>query len=127
MKKIKCTILTPEKTFYEGEVDLAVVEAHDGTRGFLINHCPMFSALGIGALRLRTGDSTEQFYVEGGIAEIIDNKMIILAESAMNISDLNKSDIQKEMDELVKGASSERVFLHPSYKKIKTKLKLATK
>ncbi len=127
MRKIKCTILTPEKMFYEGEVDFAVVETHDGTRGFLVNHCPMFSALGIGGLKLRNGDSTEQIYVEGGIVEIIDNNMIILAESAMNVFDINKEEIQKEMDELIKEASSDRVFMHPNYKKIKSKLKLATK
>lgn len=126
MSKIKCTILTPEKMFYEGEVDYAVIESHDGGRGFLVNHCPMFTELGIGGLKLRTGDLVEQIYVEGGIAEIRDNKLIVLAESAMNISDLNKDDLQKEMDEIIKESSSDRIFLHPNYKKVKAKLKIAS-
>jgi F0F1-type ATP synthase epsilon subunit len=87
----------------------------------------MFSALGIGGLKLRNGDSVENLYVEGGILEIIENKMIILAESAMNLNDLNKDEIQKEMDEIIKDSSTERIFLHPNYKKVKTKLKLVSK
>ena len=127
MSKIKCTILTPEKLFYEGEVDLAVLEAHDGARGFLTNHCPMFSELGIGEVKLINGDSAEFMVIEGGIVEVKDNKMIILAESAVKKSELNAELIQKQMDELLDGDSSAKIGLHVEGKKLKARLKLALK
>jgi F-type H+-transporting ATPase subunit epsilon len=127
MSKIKCTILTPEKLFYEGELDLAVLEAHDGARGFLTNHCPMFSELGIGEVKLINGDSVENMVIEGGIVEIKDNKMIILAESAFKKSELNADIIQKQMDEMFGGDSNVKIGLHVEGKKLKARLKLALK
>lgn len=127
MGKIKCTILTPEKMIYDGDVDFAVVEAHDGARGFLYNHCPMISELGIGEVKLRIGDSTEYMVVEGGLVEIKDNKMIVLAESAVKKSDLNKDEIQSQLDKISGSTSKEKIDLIIEEKKLKAKLKLVLK
>jgi F-type H+-transporting ATPase subunit epsilon len=58
-RKINCSILTPERTLYEGDVDMAVVQAHDGEMGFLGGHAPLISELGIGEIRLKNANSTE--------------------------------------------------------------------
>jgi len=68
--KLQCTILTPDRILYEGDVHFAVVQAYDGEAGFLYNHAPLVSELGIGEVRLRTGELTEFFTVEGGFVEI---------------------------------------------------------
>jgi F-type H+-transporting ATPase subunit epsilon len=127
MGKIKCTILTPEKMIYEGDVDFAVVEAHDGARGFLYNHCPMISELGIGEVKLRSGESSEFMIIEGGLVEIKDNKMIVLAESAVKKSDLNKDEIQKQLDRIAGESSKERILLGTEERKLKARMKLLLK
>jgi len=91
MKKIACTILTPERNLFDGEIAFAVVDAHNGEMGFLVDHAPLISELGVGEVRLSDGKSTEYFVVEGGIVEIRTNKMIILAEKA---SKLGATDIE---------------------------------
>lgn len=127
MGKIKYTIITPEKIFSEGEADLAVFEAHDGGRGFLFNHCPMFLELGIGEVKMRNGDSTEYMVIDGGILEINNNSMIILAESINCKSELNKDEIQEQLNEMIEKNRGERTELFLEYKKLKARLKLVLK
>ena len=127
MGKIKYTIITPERIFKEGEADFVVLEAHDGGRGFLFNHCPMFLDLGIGEVKFRNGDSTEYMVVEGGILEIIDNRMIILAETVVYKSELNKDEIQNQLNEICEKNMCERIELSVESKKLKARLKLVSR
>src|SRR3990172_1070888 len=101
MKKIACTILTPERNLFDGEIAFAVVDAHNGEMGFLVDHAPLISELGVGEVRLSDGKSTEYFVVEGGIVEIRTNKMIILAEKASKKEELDKRELEIQLHELL--------------------------
>lgn len=96
---LDCTILTPEKLIYQGEAGFAVVQAHNGEMGFLYDHAPLISMLGIGEIRLRNPKSTDYFVIEGGIVEIKNNKLVILAERAFKQSELNAVELQNKIDE----------------------------
>lgn len=98
--KINCTILTPEKILYDGDVDSGIIQAFDGKRGFLHNHAALVAELGIGEVRLKSGGADEFLLIEGGIAEIKANKLIILAENAFSKQDLDKSDIENRLKQL---------------------------
>jgi len=97
---INCSILTPERLIYEGDVGFAVVQAHDGEMGFLYGHSPLISRLGIGEIRLNNPKSVDYLVVEGGVVEIKNNKLIILAEKAFKKSDLSAADLDSKMKEL---------------------------
>jgi len=129
VNKIDRTILTPERVLFEGEVGFAVVQAHDGEMGFLYNHSPLISELGVGEIRLRDEKSTSYFVVEGGAVEIRDNKLIILAENAIPKSELDMVEIEKKMKELaakdVKTYSDEFFFVRAETNKMKVRLKVA--
>ena len=99
-RKIVCNILTPEKLLYEGEVDHAVIQSFNGRMGFLYNHAPLISTLGVGSVRLDTTNSTEQLWVENGIVEVKNNKMIILAETAYKKDDIDKAKLEEELNEV---------------------------
>lgn len=96
---LDCTILTPEKLIYQGEAGFAVVQAHNGEMGFLYDHAPLISMLGIGEIRLRNPKSIDYFVIEGGIVEIKNNKLVILAERAFKQSELNAVELQNKIDE----------------------------
>ena len=49
---LKITVLSPEKTLFEGSVDSVVAPAYDGEVGILPGHAPMMTLLGKGTLRL---------------------------------------------------------------------------
>ncbi len=128
-KKIKCSILTPEKYLYEGEADFAVVQAYDGEMGFLINHTPLITQLGYGEIRLRNGDKTDYLVVEGGLVEIFDNKMNILAENAFTKDELDSDEISKKIREIrenrIDPFSEEGLILSAEEHKLKIRLKVA--
>ena len=130
-RKLNCSILTPERTLYEGDIDFVVVQAHNGEMGFLPGHAPLISELGIGEIRLRDKTSTEYMIVEGGIVEIRDNKLIVLAENALKKEELDKDQLtklNKELDEKqgsLDPFSDERIQLKLEQEKVKARLKIA--
>lgn len=130
-RKIMCNILTPERVLYEGEMNLAVVQIHDGEIGFLSDHTPLVAILGTGEIRLRDRQTTEYFFVDGGLVEIRDNKMVVLAEKALKKSELVKEDIEKgiqtvnnEIDNL-EPYSGKRMTLMLSKQNLKAQLKVS--
>jgi F-type H+-transporting ATPase subunit epsilon len=129
--KLDCSILTPDKQLYEGQIHFAVVQAFDGEIGFLFNHAPFVSELGIGEVRLRTGDQTEYFVVEGGFVEIKENELVLLAESAFKKHELVKDAIEKRMAEISEGWEArpyaERMVLEVELKKMKARLKVVSR
>ncbi|HNW30032.1 MAG TPA: ATP synthase F1 subunit epsilon [Spirochaetota bacterium] len=134
MKKIKCSILTPDRYLYEGEVAFAVVQAHNGEMGFLVDHAPLISELGIGEVRLQDGKTTEYFVVEGGVVEIRDNKLIIIAETASKKDELDKAALEEKLKELkeqkereIKAFSPEWVRFQGEEKRVKARIKVASR
>ena len=69
-KNFICKILTPEKTYFSGPVDMVIVPAHDGELGILKGHAPLVSKLSKGVCRITYKDSTTRFQIEGGILKI---------------------------------------------------------
>ena len=130
-RKIFCSILTPDRVIYERQIDLAVVQAHDGEMGFMYNHAPLVTELGIGEIRLRNNDNTEYIVVEGGIAEIRDNKLIVLTENAFKKEDLSIREIEQRLEELKATTKfrdvEEEMRLETELKKQKARLKVASR
>lgn len=134
MKKIKCSILTPDRYLYEGEIAFAVVQAHNGEMGFLVDHAPLISELGIGEIRLQDGKDTKYFVVEGGVVEVRDNKLIILAETAAKKEELNKQELEDKLKDLreqkereIKAFSPEWMRFQIDEKRIKARIKVASR
>jgi len=78
---VKIEIVTPDSTVYEGEVTLVQLPGLDGSFEVLNNHAPMIAALQKG--RVKVIDSKKEtlfFEVNGGVAEILKNKILVLAE-----------------------------------------------
>jgi F-type H+-transporting ATPase subunit epsilon len=74
-------IITPDKTIYSGEVQLVQLPGLDGLFEILNNHAPMIAALGKGRVKIQEQDKKNQFFeINGGILEVLHNKVLILAE-----------------------------------------------
>ncbi|HOM86607.1 MAG TPA: ATP synthase F1 subunit epsilon [Spirochaetota bacterium] len=129
--KLNCNVLTPERQIYEGQIDFAVVQAYDGEMGFLYNHAPLISELGTGEIRLRNGDATEYFYVDGGFVEIKNNSLIILAQEAAMKGELRADLLEakiKEISALPRPERyAERLTIDIELKKLKARLQIAKK
>ena len=78
---MKIEIITPDKTLFEGTVELVQLPGIDGSFEILNNHAPLISVLGKGKIKVKiNSDQTEFFEVNGGVIEVLKNKILILAE-----------------------------------------------
>ena len=74
-------ILTPDKKVYEGEVSSVTVPGTLGSFEILNNHAPIVSTLEDGKVIIRTGGKGEErFVIKGGVVEVLNNKITLLAE-----------------------------------------------
>ncbi len=93
-------VITPDEVLYKGHVSQVILPGLDGSFGILNSHAPIISALAKGSVRvdqnvsenndkklyngtLNTEHKTENqfnFDIKGGVVEVIDNKILVLAE-----------------------------------------------
>ena len=74
-------IITPEKKAFEGEVTSVKFPGISGGFEILNNHAPIISALTKGDIKIITSDKkTERFSINGGVIEMQNNKIIVLAD-----------------------------------------------
>jgi F-type H+-transporting ATPase subunit epsilon len=73
-------ILTPDKSVFQGEVTSVTVPGAAGSFEVLNNHAPIISTLEDGKVIVRNGKTEESFFIRGGVVEVHDNKIMVLAE-----------------------------------------------
>ena len=79
---LKVSVISPEKTLFDGTVDSLVAPAFDGEVGILPGHAPMMTLLGTGTLRLGPEGSAGRFRVEGGFLQVVDDAVRVVTERA---------------------------------------------
>ena len=76
-------IIAPDHKLYSGEVDLVQVPGSKGSFEILRNHAPIISTLEQGKIKIVDVKGGITFFeVTGGIIEVKNNKIIVLAETA---------------------------------------------
>lgn len=73
-------ILTPDKKVFEGEVTSVTVPGTMGSFEILNHHAPIISTLEDGKLTVRGAGKENIFLIQGGVVEVSNNKVIVLAE-----------------------------------------------
>ena len=76
-------IVTPEKTVFQGEVKLVRLPGSKGIFEIMNRHAPIISTLEKGTVKVIEESGKELFFeVDGGVVENVENKVIVLVESA---------------------------------------------
>ncbi len=101
MTPFKLQIITPEKTFFDGETDQIIVRTTVGDVGILNGHEPYCAALGIGQLRVRINGEFRRAATSGGIIKVSKEKTVILAQTCewADEIDLNRAEAAKSTAE----------------------------
>lgn len=73
-------IITPERQIFEGKADLVQLPGSDGLFEILKNHAPMIASLGKGKIKIGNNNEYQYFEINGGVAEIFNNEVLVLAE-----------------------------------------------
>lgn len=81
-------IITPDEKVYEGEVVSATFPGSEGSFQVLNDHAAMVSPLGTGDIAYKYMDHDKPkdviIRVSGGVVEIHNNKILVLAESLVD-------------------------------------------
>ena len=87
------SIVTPEKSYYEGEIKSLVLPGTEGYLGILSHHAPLITALMPGKIEFRDeNDEVNIMAVSGGFLEVSNNLATILADT---VEDADEIDIER--------------------------------
>ena len=102
MATISFDLVSPENLIFNDEVGMIIVPGKDGDFGVLPGHSKVMSSLRPGRVMVygEGKNLLQSFFVSGGFAEVNPEKCIVLAESVDEINALEKSTIEKEIQEL---------------------------
>ena len=79
----KLSILTPERTVFDGDVQYVEAPGTEGYFGVLAHHAAMVTALATGTLTVRGATGAEErWHVAGGFFEVSNNAATVLADTA---------------------------------------------
>jgi F-type H+-transporting ATPase subunit epsilon len=88
--KLSIELVTGERVVYkQDDVDMVVAPGAEGTLGILPNHAALISLLDSGELRVKKGGQEESLIVFGGFIEVVDNRVIVLADTAEHGSEID--------------------------------------
>ena len=76
-------IITPEKKIFNGTVDSVILPGKNGSFQLLKDHASMVSTLKKGDLVYEIDGKKEILLVDGGVLEVSDNKVLVLAEAVL--------------------------------------------
>jgi F-type H+-transporting ATPase subunit epsilon len=79
---MRVTVISPERSLFEGEADALVAPAFDGLVGILPRHAPFLTLLGDGVLTVRQGAEARRFKVAGGFLQVVGDAVRVVAGGA---------------------------------------------
>ncbi len=86
----RLSIVTPEKVFYEADIESLIVPGTEGYLGVLSNHAPLITALEPGKIEFRDADGqTRQMAVTAGFLEVSSNVATLLADAVEETGDID--------------------------------------
>lgn len=122
MATIRYQIVRPDKLLHEGDATQVVLVTRSGELGVLPRHAREIVALGDGVMRIEhapdeDGLTTSRIIISGGYAEITGDLVIVLADHARDVNDIEpdvveatRREAEEQRDLLPKGDSRRAYF-----------------
>lgn len=91
-EKIEFRLVSPERNLFEEPVALAVMPGEAGQFGVGAGHTSLVASLQTGVVDLYAdskADTPRQIFITGGFADVTNEKCVVLAEEAVNVSELD--------------------------------------
>ncbi|MCX7319914.1 MAG: F0F1 ATP synthase subunit epsilon [Hyphomicrobiales bacterium] len=100
MATFQFDLVSPEKLAFSGEVEQVDIPGIEGDVGVMAGHAPAVIALRPGIMSVTTAGKTEKIIVLGGLAEVSDKGLTVLADVATSLSDLDREAFAKNIVEM---------------------------
>ena len=92
------SLVSPERELFSGQVYQVDLPGTEGNLGILPDHTPLMAAIRTGAVTVYADGQEEQFFVQGGFADVTPSGLTVLAELATPMADVNRDDLKAEID-----------------------------
>ncbi|HBI44606.1 MAG TPA: ATP synthase F1 subunit epsilon [Planctomycetales bacterium] len=106
-KILKCVVVTPERALVDATADFVALPMYDGELGVLPGRAPLIGRLGYGELRIRNGQETRRFFVDGGFAQVRANTVTVLTARALKAEEINTAAAEQALHETQPAATQE--------------------
>src|ERR1700726_4081821 len=93
-------LVSPEKLAFAGEVDQVDIPGIEGEFGVLAGHAPVVAAIRPGILTVTSGGTHQKIIVLGGLAEVSDNALTVLADVATSLEELDRARFADKIAEM---------------------------
>ena len=93
-------LVSPEKLAFTGEVDQVDVPGVEGDFGVLAGHAPVVAAIRPGILTVTSDGTHQKIIVLGGLAEVSDNGLTVLADVATSMQELDQAKFADKIAEM---------------------------
>ena len=98
-EKLKFELVSPDALLAAEEAEMVVVPGEDGDFGVLLGHAPVISNLRPGVVDIHNdGAVSKSLFVEGGFAEVVDERCTLLASSAQDLSEFSQENVNHRME-----------------------------
>lgn len=99
MSTFSLKVIASDKVFYDGKAEMLNIPTVDGEKVFLAHHENMVIAVNLGELKFRTEDGVLHAAVVGrGFAQIINNRVTVLVDTAEKPEDIDKIRAQEALE-----------------------------
>lgn len=88
---LQLEVVTPDKQVVDATVEYVSCPGVEGEFGMLKDHVSLLSALKVGVLRYNVSDKNHYVFISGGFADVNNNRVTVLAESAEVASEIDES------------------------------------
>ncbi len=93
-------LVSPEKLAFSGELDQVDVPGIEGDFGVLAGHAPIVAAIRPGILTVTTGGTHQKIIVLGGLAEMSEKGLTVLADVATSLEELDRAQLADRISEM---------------------------
>ncbi len=93
-------LVSPEKLAFSGEVDQVDIPGMEGDFGVLAGHAPVVAAIRPGILTITADGVQQKVIVLGGLAEMSDKGLTVLADVATSTAELDRAQFAEAVAEM---------------------------
>ena len=99
--KVSFELVSPDRLLMSVDADAVAMPGMEGDFGVLPGHAPLISALRAGGIEVEGagGDSPDRVYIAGGFAEVAADRLVVLAEEAVVVADMDRADLEARIQE----------------------------
>ena len=96
--RLAVRLVTPDRVLLDATADAVELPSASGYLEALYGAAPLLTELGAGEVRLHGGDAGEQrFFVAWGFAEVLPERVTILAEEALRSDEIDRGEAEQEL------------------------------